>query len=221
MIRQIWATNPHSAHPPSSWLSLMITKGSVNLPRAAWESPWHRWDLSSPQRSSAAFLSSGRDEEQQSERLKPHRWEFAWRPGRAGQWFLGKREPVNFYITLENIQPPKSSFGSTLQSASAVWRTLGAVRAAWHPCRNLPLHPQGKEIAWRQLGSAKGREYSPGTEIKPFLLTLSKPCLSAGSRANYSSSPVVVPVPVPCACHSSALLLQLPAEGEIPVESPH
>lgn len=104
-----WATNSHSALPPSSWLSLMITNGSINLPQAAWESHQDRWDLSSPQKpSEEGFLSFWRrvselrqkDEQHHfspacmhttSESLKPPRCEFASRPGRAGQGFFWER----------------------------------------------------------------------------------------------------------------------------------
>lgn len=244
-----WATNPHSVHPHSSWLSLMITNGSINLPPAAWESHWDRCDLSSPQKCSERRISElGQEDEQPhfspacrnntSESLKPPQVCLHQSQGRAGQGFFGKSEPVTFCIALENIQLPKRlSFGSTLKSSSLeniqMWLSESCLIPLAGTC---PVHPQGKRWPGDSWELPKRGNIPPnqslGTEINPFLLPASSPSplWVQGSRENLTAG-ATPSSPVP-ARHNSAFPLlcpsflktepqqQFPAEGEIPAFSP-
>lgn len=234
-----WATNPHSVHPHSSWLSLMITNGSINLPPAAWESHWDRCDQSSPQKCSERRISElGQEDEQHhfspacrnntSESLKPPQVCLHQSQGRAGQGFFGKSEPVTFCIALENIQLPKRlSFGSTLKSSSLeniqMWLSESCLIPLAGTC---PVHPQGKEIAWWQLGTPKGREYSsksvPGDWNQPLppASQLSKPSLSA----RFERKPhCLCHSLLPCACQAQfcfSSALSLVPENRAPAAIP-
>lgn len=212
-----WDTNSHSALPPSSWLSLMITNGSINLPQAAWESHQDRWDLSSPQKpSEEGFLSFWRrvselrqkDEQHHfspacmhttSESLKPPRCEFASRPGRAGQGFFWERRICDLLHCTGKYSASERQFCLSLKSSSLDEHS-DAVRAAWHPCRNLLTASTGKGDCLWQLGTPKGRGQCLGTEIQPFLLPpLQAPSAGFKRKARFQSC---CQLPLPCACQA-------------------
>lgn len=199
VIRQIWSLAaepqiPAQAHPHSSWLSLVISNSSIN---AACESHWHRCDLSSSQKPSAGgFLSS-------APFLTSLHHEWAWshpgvslhlRPGRVGQWFLGKGNlwPSALHWKIFSLQ--RGGFGFTLKSSTTAWRRLGCFESCLTALQELThcTHSE-RRLPGDSWDRPKGGNIPPnhpwGLKSIPSDWHLSKPSLSAKFKRKPRSSP--------------------------------